>query len=110
MADSAEVSGCNGITKGCIVKAIKEKGLFTLDEVKKLIPRRLPCGSKLDGWLNKFCFNHWWCLFPAASEPKTGLCLYRSLAKVVRDAIREQHLISKEAVSKVHAMENPERL
>src|SRR5574343_79355 len=35
MADSAEVCGCNGVTKGTIVKAIKEKGLFTLDEGKK---------------------------------------------------------------------------
>jgi nitrite reductase (NADH) large subunit len=35
MPDSAEVCGCNGVTKGTIVKAIKDKGLFTLDEVKK---------------------------------------------------------------------------
>ncbi|MDP1967633.1 MAG: FAD-dependent oxidoreductase, partial [Burkholderiaceae bacterium] len=35
MADSDEVCGCNGVSKGTICKAIKEKGLFTLDEVKK---------------------------------------------------------------------------
>jgi nitrite reductase (NADH) large subunit len=35
MHDSDEVCGCNGVTKGAICKAIKEKGLFTLDEVKK---------------------------------------------------------------------------
>ncbi|MBY0467880.1 MAG: FAD-dependent oxidoreductase, partial [Burkholderiaceae bacterium] len=33
MADADEVCGCNGVTKGTICKAIKEKGLFTLDEV-----------------------------------------------------------------------------
>ncbi|MBC7717155.1 MAG: NAD(P)/FAD-dependent oxidoreductase, partial [Pseudorhodobacter sp.] len=35
MADSDEVCGCNGVNKGSICKAIKEKGLFTLDEVRK---------------------------------------------------------------------------
>jgi nitrite reductase (NADH) large subunit len=35
MADTDEVCGCNGVTKGTICKAIKEKGLFTLDEVRK---------------------------------------------------------------------------
>ena len=35
MADSDEVCGCNGVSKGTICKAIKEKGLFTLDEVRK---------------------------------------------------------------------------
>jgi nitrite reductase (NADH) large subunit len=35
MADTDEVCGCNGVTKGTICKAIKDKGLFTLDEVKK---------------------------------------------------------------------------
>ena len=35
MADGDEVCGCNGVTKGTICKAIKDKGLFTLDEVRK---------------------------------------------------------------------------
>jgi nitrite reductase (NADH) large subunit len=39
MADSAEVCGCNGVSKGTIVKAIKEHGLFTLDDVRST-PRR----------------------------------------------------------------------
>ena len=45
MADSAEVCGCNGITKGTIVKAIKEKGLFTLDDIKKHTKASSSCGS-----------------------------------------------------------------
>ena len=44
MADSAEVCGCNGITKGVIVQAIKAKGLFTLDEVKKHTTAASSCG------------------------------------------------------------------
>ncbi|CAM8648191.1 NirB NAD(P)H-nitrite reductase [Comamonadaceae bacterium] len=45
MADSDEVCGCNGVTKGTICKAIKEKGLFTLDEVKKRTKASASCGS-----------------------------------------------------------------
>jgi NAD(P)H-nitrite reductase large subunit len=35
MPDADEVCGCNGVSKGTICKAIKDKGLFTLDEVKQ---------------------------------------------------------------------------
>ena len=45
MPDTAEVCGCNGVTKGTICKAIKEKGLFTLDEVRKQTKASASCGS-----------------------------------------------------------------
>ena len=45
MADSAEVCGCNGVNKGTICKAIKDKGLFTLDEVRKHTKASASCGS-----------------------------------------------------------------
>ena len=45
MADADEVCGCNGVTKGKICKAIKEKGLFTLDEVRKHTKASASCGS-----------------------------------------------------------------
>ena len=45
MKDSDEVCGCNGVTKGTICKAIKEKGLFTLDEVRKHTKASASCGS-----------------------------------------------------------------
>jgi nitrite reductase (NADH) large subunit len=45
MPDSAEVCGCNGVTKGTICKAIKDKGLFTLDEVRKHTKASASCGS-----------------------------------------------------------------
>ncbi|NBY71845.1 MAG: NAD(P)/FAD-dependent oxidoreductase [Betaproteobacteria bacterium] len=45
MADSDEVCGCNGVTKGTICKAIKDKGLFTLDEVRKHTKASASCGS-----------------------------------------------------------------
>jgi NAD(P)H-nitrite reductase large subunit len=34
MADSEQVCGCNGVTKGAICRVIQEKGLVTLDAVR----------------------------------------------------------------------------
>ncbi|MBZ0090916.1 MAG: FAD-dependent oxidoreductase, partial [Sulfuricellaceae bacterium] len=45
MSDDMEVCGCNGVCKGSIVKAIKEKGLFTLDDVRKHTKASSSCGS-----------------------------------------------------------------
>ena len=45
MADADEVCGCNGVSKGAICKAIKDKGLFTLDEVRKHTKASASCGS-----------------------------------------------------------------
>ncbi len=45
MPNEAEVCGCNGVKKGTICKAIKEKGLFTLDEVRKHTKASASCGS-----------------------------------------------------------------
>ncbi|QDC44571.1 nitrite reductase large subunit NirB [Methylophilus medardicus] len=45
MTDAMEVCGCNGVCKGTIVKAIQEKGLFTLDDVKKQTKAGSSCGS-----------------------------------------------------------------
>ena len=45
MPDDAEVCGCNGVKKGTICKAIREKGLFTLDEVRKHTKASASCGS-----------------------------------------------------------------
>ncbi len=45
MTDTMEVCGCNGVCKGAIVKAITEKGLFTLDDVRKHTKASASCGS-----------------------------------------------------------------
>ncbi len=45
MSDETEVCGCNGVTKGHIVKAIVEKKLFTLEEVKLHTKASSSCGS-----------------------------------------------------------------
>lgn len=45
MPDSTEVCGCNGVCKGTIVKAIVDKKLFTLDEVRAHTKASSSCGS-----------------------------------------------------------------
>ena len=45
LPDTAEICGCNGVCKGTIVKAIKEQGLFTLEEVRKHTKASSSCGS-----------------------------------------------------------------
>ncbi len=45
MTDDMEVCGCNGICKGDIVKAIRDKGLFTLEDVRKHTKASSSCGS-----------------------------------------------------------------
>ncbi len=45
MPDSAEICGCNGVCKGDIVKAITDKKLFTLDDVRAHTKASSSCGS-----------------------------------------------------------------
>jgi nitrite reductase (NADH) large subunit len=45
MPDTAEVCGCNGVCKSTIVKAITDKKLFTLDDVRKHTKASASCGS-----------------------------------------------------------------
>ncbi len=45
LPDSAEICGCNGVVKGDIVNAIREKGLFTLDDVRAHTKASSSCGS-----------------------------------------------------------------
>ena len=45
LPDTAEICGCNGVCKGDIVKAITEKKLFTLDDVRAHTKASASCGS-----------------------------------------------------------------
>ncbi len=45
MSNNAEICGCNGVCKGDIVHAISDKGLFTLDDVRKHTKASSSCGS-----------------------------------------------------------------
>ncbi len=45
LPDTAEICGCNGVCKGDIVSAIRDKKLFTLDEVRAHTKASASCGS-----------------------------------------------------------------
>ncbi len=45
MSDDAEICGCNGVCKGDIVKAITDKKLFTLEDVRAHTKASSSCGS-----------------------------------------------------------------
>ena len=45
LPDKAEICGCNGVCKGDIVKAIVDKKLFTLDDVRAHTKASSSCGS-----------------------------------------------------------------
>ncbi|WP_037072773.1 nitrite reductase large subunit NirB [Pseudoxanthomonas suwonensis] len=93
MADADEVCGCNGVCKGTIVKAVREQGLFTVDEVKKHTKAASSCGS-CTGLVEQILMN---CLGSNFQEtPKTkAVCGCTTLSHgEVRQAIREHHLVS----------------
>ncbi len=47
MSDDEEVCGCNGVTKACVVNAIKDRDLKTLGDVKSCTKAGASCGSCL---------------------------------------------------------------
>ncbi len=93
MVDSDEVCGCNGVTKGSICKAIKEKGLFTLEEVRKHTKASASCGS-CTGLVEQLL------MFTAggdysASPKKKAMCGCTDAShQETRDAIRTQKLLT----------------
>ncbi|MDR3438212.1 nitrite reductase large subunit NirB [Telmatospirillum sp.] len=48
MSDDMQICGCNGVSKGTIISAIKAKGLTTLDEVKAYTKASASCGQCSD--------------------------------------------------------------
>ncbi|NJD25602.1 MAG: NAD(P)/FAD-dependent oxidoreductase [Betaproteobacteria bacterium] len=98
MADSAEVCGCNGVTKGSIVRAIKEQGLFTLDEVKRHTKAASSCGSCAGLVEQILASTIGGAYTPAASDSKPMCACTEHSHDKVRKLIVEEHLTTKEAV------------
>jgi len=93
MADTDEVCGCNGVTKGSICKAIKDKGLFTLEEVRRHTKASASCGS-CTGLVEQLLMFTAGGDYSAAPKLK-AVCSCTELGhQAVRDAIRAQHLLS----------------
>ncbi len=94
MLDTMEVCGCNGVCKGTIVKAIKEKGLFTLEDVRKHTKASSSCGS-CTGLVEQLLASTVGGAYTPALNSTKPMCGCTSLThEQVRQAITEQKLIS----------------
>ncbi len=97
MPDTAEVCGCNGVCKGSIVKAIKEKGLFTLDDVKKHTKASASCGS-CTGLVEQILASTAGGDYSASPKTKSLCACTDHTHQEVRDAIRINKLLTIPAV------------
>ncbi len=107
MADSDEVCGCNGVSKGSICKAIREKGLFTLDEVRKHTKASGSCGS-CTGLVEQLLMATAGGDYSATPRMK-AMCGCTDLGhQAVREAIRTQKLLSISDVQRTLAWRTPD--
>ncbi|HET7864226.1 MAG TPA: nitrite reductase large subunit NirB [Burkholderiaceae bacterium] len=106
MADSDEVCGCNGVNKGTICKAIKDRGLFTLEEVRKHTKASASCGS-CTGLVEQLL------MFTAGGDyskapAKKAMCGCTDAShQEVREAIRNEHLLTIDGVYQRLAWRTP---
>ena len=94
MADEMEVCGCNGVCKGTIVKAIKEKGLFSLEDVRKHTKASSSCGS-CTGLVEQILASTVGGAYaPAQTATKPMCACTEHTHEEARRVIREQHLLA----------------
>jgi nitrite reductase (NADH) large subunit len=97
MDDNTEICGCNGVCKGTIVKAIAEKKLFTLDDVRAHTKASSSCGS-CTGLVEQLLASTLGGDYSAAPKEKQ-LCKCTDFTHdEVRKTIRTQRLTSIRAV------------
>jgi nitrite reductase (NADH) large subunit len=108
MTDEAEVCGCNGVCKGAIVKAIREKGLFTLDDVRKHTKASSSCGS-CTGLVEQILASTVGGAYQATDRTTKPMCGCTALTHgEVRAEIRAQKLLSLDAVFSSLAWHTPD--
>jgi len=93
MQNSDEVCGCNGVTKGTICQAIQEKGLFTLDEVRKHTKASASCGS-CTGLVEQLLMFTVGGDYSATPKLKPLCACTEHGHQAVREAIRDHHLVT----------------
>lgn len=107
MPDEAEVCGCNGVSKGKIVKAIKEQGLFTLDDIKKHTKAASSCGS-CAGLCEQILASTIGGAYQATASDKKPMCGCTDHSHHdVRAAIKDRHLTKMSDVFSSMAWKNP---
>jgi nitrite reductase (NADH) large subunit len=93
LPDTAEVCGCNGVCKGAIVGAIRDRKLTTLDEVRKHTKASSSCGS-CTGLVEQILVATAGADYsPTPKVKPICACTERTHAEV-RQAIRELKLLS----------------
>jgi len=97
MADTDEVCGCNGVCKGTIVQAIKTKGLFTIEEVRKHTKASASCGS-CTGLCEQILMSTAGSDYSATPKTKPMCGCTDHGHQAVRDAIFKHHLTTKDEV------------
>ena len=103
MPDEMEVCGCNGVCKGTIVKSIKEKGLFTLEDVRKHTKASSSCGS-CTGLVEQILASTVGGAYSPQQNANKPMCgCTEHTHEEVRKVVREQHLITIPSV--MHFME-----
>ncbi|MDO9372355.1 MAG: NAD(P)/FAD-dependent oxidoreductase, partial [Gammaproteobacteria bacterium] len=93
MSDAMEVCGCNGVCKGTIVKAISEKGLFTLEEVRAHTKASSSCGS-CTGLVEQIMASVLGGGYTAAPKEKPVCKCTEHTHDEVRKTIRERHMLT----------------
>lgn len=93
MPDTAEVCGCNGVCKGTIVKAIKEKGLFTIEDVRKHTKASASCGS-CTGLVEQIIMATAGGDYSASTKAKPMCGCTDHTHQEVRDAIKAEKLLT----------------
>jgi nitrite reductase (NADH) large subunit len=102
MPDGAEVCGCNGVCKGTIVRAIKDKGLFTLDDVRKHTKASSSCGS-CTGLVEQLLMETAGSDYSVTPKLKPICACTDRTHQETRDAIRNHHLLT--IASAMHFLE-----
>jgi nitrite reductase (NADH) large subunit len=106
MADTDEVCGCNGVNKGSICKAIRAQGLFTIEDVRRHTKASSSCGS-CTGLVEQLLMATAGGDYSAGPTTK-AVCGCTDLGHhAVREAIRQQHLLSVSAVFESLAWRTP---
>jgi nitrite reductase (NADH) large subunit len=107
LPDDFEVCGCNGVKKGAIVKAIKERGLFTLNDVRKHTKASASCGS-CTGLVEQILASTLGGAYaPAPAEKPVCGCTGCTHAEV-RKAIREHRLLTIPEVMRFMEWQTPD--
>jgi nitrite reductase (NADH) large subunit len=97
LPDGAEVCGCNGVSKGAICKAIVDKKLFTLEDVRAHTKASSSCGS-CTGLVEQLLAATLGGDYSAPTKVKPMCPCTRHTHDAVREAIRAQHLTAIPAV------------